>query len=289
MSIISSEQIRNSSSPKRVHFINRITIISKEDELKETRIIVPNATKDNDHDIIVEVEEKVGEEFSGSEIVIEEARSGDVERDNLGDRACKNTKEVEKVREWMKYEEPIDLVDTRYESVYESLIEKMLTNAYIDLDSPTNIMSLACYNAIRNQEYEFRGQNFVEIGRHMHIFVGNMSYVVDFTILKNVEANINPSLSHVVFGWPFVEITKLILDREQGMITFKDGIKEVTFKTSYKDSERGDLTREGHDLLLSRVILSEDDYRRGCERASDLESFIWILRSLVHHIKKKLK
>ncbi|GKF41896.1 hypothetical protein Tco_0125238, partial [Tanacetum coccineum] len=117
----------NSSSPKRVHFINTITIISKENEPRETRIIVPNATKDNDHDIIVEVEEKVREEFSGSEIVIEEARSGDVERDNLGDRACKNTKEVEKVREWMKYEEPIDLVDTRDESVYESLIEKMLS------------------------------------------------------------------------------------------------------------------------------------------------------------------
>ncbi|GJR36285.1 hypothetical protein Tco_1211969 [Tanacetum coccineum] len=133
-------------------------------------------------------------------------------------------------------------------------------------------MSLACYNAIRNQEYEFRGQNFVEIGRHMHIFVGNMSYVVDFTILENVKANINPNLSQVVFGRPFVEITKLILDREQGMITFTDGIKEVTFKTPYKDSERGDLTREGHDLLSSRVILSEDDYRRGCKRASDLES-----------------
>ncbi|GJT30967.1 hypothetical protein Tco_0911242 [Tanacetum coccineum] len=33
-----------------------------------------------------------------------------------------------------------------------------------------------------------------------------------------------------------------------------------------------DLTSEGHDLLSSRVILSEDDFRRGCERPSDLES-----------------
>ncbi|GJR05894.1 hypothetical protein Tco_0528878 [Tanacetum coccineum] len=69
-----------------------------------------------------------------------------------------------------------------------------------------------------------------------------------------------------------MEITKLTLDREQGLITFMDGVKEVTFKTLYRDSEMDKLTSEGRDLLSSRVILSEDDYSRGCERASDLES-----------------
>ncbi|GJT86787.1 hypothetical protein Tco_1068504 [Tanacetum coccineum] len=67
-------------------------------------------------------------------------------------------------------------------------------------------------------------------------------------------------------------ITKLILDMEQGLITFTDGIKEVTFKTPYRDSEMDDLTSEGHDLLSSMVILSEDDYRRGCKRPSTLKS-----------------
>ncbi|GJW38297.1 mitochondrial outer membrane protein porin 2-like protein [Tanacetum coccineum] len=92
----------------------------------------------------------------------------------------------------------------------------------------------------------------------------NMSHVMDFTILENIEASIDSSLSQVVFGRPFVEITKLLLD--------KDGIKEVTFKTLYRESELGDLTSEARDLLSSRMIHSKDDYRRGCERASDLES-----------------
>ncbi|GJS85807.1 MAK10-like protein [Tanacetum coccineum] len=51
------EQYRNSSSPKRVHFINTITILSKEDEPGETGIVKPS-TKDNDHDTIVKVEEE---------------------------------------------------------------------------------------------------------------------------------------------------------------------------------------------------------------------------------------
>nr|GFA16944.1 hypothetical protein [Tanacetum cinerariifolium] len=99
-----------------------------------------------------------------------------------------------------------------------------------------------------------------------------MTYVVDFTILENVEANIDPSLSRVKFGWPFEEIARLILDKGHRLMTFMDGIKEVTFKIPDRDSKMDDLTSNGHDLLSSRVVLSDDDYRRGCERPSDLES-----------------
>ncbi|GJT26123.1 hypothetical protein Tco_0906398 [Tanacetum coccineum] len=54
-------------------------------------------------------------------------------------------------------------------------------------------------------------------------------------------------------------------------MTFTDGTIEITFKTPYKDPERSELSSEGHDLLSSRVILSEDDYDRGCRKPSDLE------------------
>ncbi|GKC02498.1 hypothetical protein Tco_0994108 [Tanacetum coccineum] len=109
------------------------------------------------------------------------------------------------------------------------------------------------------------------LGRDMHIFVGNMSYIMDFTILENIETNIDPSLSNIVFGWPFVEIACLAINGKYGLMTFTDGIKEITFKTPYKDPERSELSSEGHDLLSSRVIISEDDYDRGCRRPSDLE------------------
>ncbi|GJS09017.1 hypothetical protein Tco_0365813 [Tanacetum coccineum] len=44
--------------PEHVHFINTITIIRKEDESRETGIIEPYSTEDNDRDTIVEVEKK---------------------------------------------------------------------------------------------------------------------------------------------------------------------------------------------------------------------------------------
>nr|GEU52405.1 protein kinase-like domain, concanavalin A-like lectin/glucanase domain protein [Tanacetum cinerariifolium] len=136
---------------------------------------------------------------------------------------------------------------------------KFIASAYIDLDLPMNIMSLAYYNAIRNQEYEHGWLNFAGIGKDMHVFVQNMSHVMDFTIFENVEAK-----------------TKLILNKEKRSIMFTDVMKEVTFKTPYKDPEMEELTSEGNDQLSSRVILSDDDFRRGCESPLDLKDIIYI-------------
>ncbi|GKC91931.1 hypothetical protein Tco_1157373 [Tanacetum coccineum] len=94
---------------------------------------------------------------------------------------------------------------------------------------------------------------------------------MDFTILENIETNIDPSLSHVVFGRPFVEIACLAINRKYRLMTFTDGTKDIIFKTPYKDPKRSKLSIEGHDLLSSRIILSKDDYDRRCRKPSDLE------------------
>nr|GEV51868.1 hypothetical protein [Tanacetum cinerariifolium] len=51
------EESRNSSSPKHVHFIDTITVLRRDDEPRETRIVNPNI-KANDHDTIVKVEKE---------------------------------------------------------------------------------------------------------------------------------------------------------------------------------------------------------------------------------------
>ncbi|GJY79508.1 hypothetical protein Tco_0485309 [Tanacetum coccineum] len=223
------------------------TILSDFDSYQENRLSnkFDNAFKSENRNFVVEDDKTVEKESKDSKIIVKEGVSNDIGNDNkasdLEDEAFKNGTKIEEEGEWMEYEPPFDLVDVHDESVYESLIVKMPTY----------------YNAI---------------GKEMHVFVGNMGHVMDFTILENVEANIDPSLSQVVFGRPFMETTKLILDREKGLITFVNEIKEVTFKTSYRDSEMDYLTSERHDLLSSRVILSDDDFRRGCESPLDLEN-----------------
>ncbi|GJV10463.1 MAK10-like protein [Tanacetum coccineum] len=60
----------------------------------------------------------------------------------------------------------------------KTIQRKFITNAYIDLDLPMNVKSLAYYNTIRNQGYEHKGLNFVGNRTDMHVFVGNMRIIL---------------------------------------------------------------------------------------------------------------
>ncbi|GKA37060.1 hypothetical protein Tco_0723625 [Tanacetum coccineum] len=57
------KQNRNHSSRKRIHFINSIIILNTKDEAKEERSMKPSATKCKDHEMTIEAEEEVEEEF----------------------------------------------------------------------------------------------------------------------------------------------------------------------------------------------------------------------------------
>ncbi|GJR02128.1 hypothetical protein Tco_0525112 [Tanacetum coccineum] len=57
-----AEQNRNPSSPKRVHFVNLIFILNREDEAKEEGNVKSSTTKYEDHEMTVESEEEFEEE-----------------------------------------------------------------------------------------------------------------------------------------------------------------------------------------------------------------------------------
>nr|GEU47878.1 putative reverse transcriptase domain-containing protein [Tanacetum cinerariifolium] len=260
------EQNGNSSSQKQVYFVNTVTIIRKEDEPKESRILESNAIENNDHGIALKDEKTIEKESRVPRVMLEKKETSD-----LGDEIYENLIR-EKPSCSLNFNLRIKRGDPSKLKIPCMIGYKFIANAYIDLDLLMNVMSLAYYNAIRNQNYEHKGINFVGIGKDTHVFIGNMSHVMDFIIFKNDETNIDPSLSQVVFGRPFVKIIRLTLDKGKGLLTSIDGIKEVTFKTPYRDLKTDSLTSEGHDLLSSRVILSDNDLRRGCKSPWDLKS-----------------
>ncbi|GKB44952.1 hypothetical protein Tco_0889894 [Tanacetum coccineum] len=210
------EHDRNSSSLKRVYFINTITIVKKEDEPRKPKT---SELSEIDHDGSNLAKDLSDESIEPKEI------TNVVGLSNIGNKKYKDG--IEKDNEWIEYEEPLNLVNLYDESIYESIIKEMpwcslnydfriekgdpnnlkfpcmighkfIPNAYIDIDLPMNIMSLAYYNDIRGNGFEYKGENFVGIGKDMHVFIGNMSHVMYFNILESVEANIDPSLSQVI-------------------------------------------------------------------------------------------
>nr|GEX98725.1 retrotransposon Orf1 [Tanacetum cinerariifolium] len=140
--ICSGEQNKNSSSPKRVHFINIITIINKENEHGETWIIKPD-TKDNDHDIIFKVEKD------------------------------------------------------------------------------------------------------------------------DFMIVEDISSIIDPMMSQVVLGKPFVEIFNMTYDLSLGVVRFMNRINEIAYKMPHKIEQFNSLSDLEKEHTKSVYFRNEEDKRRG--------------------------
>ncbi|GKA21858.1 hypothetical protein Tco_0707820 [Tanacetum coccineum] len=111
-------------------------------------------------------------------------------------------------------------------------------HAYIDLQSPINIMSRTNYNKIRTKPLQARRNpyqphkicNFIGRARSLHVFVGCFNYVVDFMILEDIGCVIDGRLSEVVLRKPFFETSKLEYDQSLGLIRFAHKNDEVIFR-----------------------------------------------------------
>ncbi|GJS57079.1 hypothetical protein Tco_0651863 [Tanacetum coccineum] len=99
----------------------------------------------------------------------------------------------------------------------------------------------------------------------MHIFVGNFTYIADFMIVEDISSFIDPRLSQVVLGKPFVELSKMTHDLSEGVVRFTNGTNEIAYKIPHKIEQYNspsDLEKEHTKLVYLR---NEEDKRRGVE------------------------
>ncbi|GJZ14620.1 protein kinase-like domain, concanavalin A-like lectin/glucanase domain protein [Tanacetum coccineum] len=102
-------------------------------------------------------------------------------------------------------------------------------HAYIDLESPINIMSRRQYNQIMTYRVGSRQKpsnpnkisNFVGRVRNIKIFIGSFAYECDFMILEDTTGIIDRHLGEMAFGRPFIDETGLVYNREEGTVMFK--------------------------------------------------------------------
>ncbi|GJZ97044.1 retrovirus-related pol polyprotein from transposon TNT 1-94 [Tanacetum coccineum] len=87
-------------------------------------------------------------------------------------------------------------------------------HAYIDLQSPVNIMSRAYYNKIREKPFQ-----------------------AQFMILEDLGSIIDSGLSEVVLGQPFSHTSKLTYDESLGLIRFAQRDDEVMFRMPQRTKE----------------------------------------------------
>nr|GEV98817.1 MAK10-like protein [Tanacetum cinerariifolium] len=76
--------------------------------------------------------------------------------------------------------------------------------------------------------------NFTCRAKGMHIFVGNFTYISDFMIVEDISLVIDPRVSHVVFGKPFVELSNMTYDSSLGLVRLTHGNEEITYTMPQK-------------------------------------------------------
>nr|GEU38858.1 Gag-Pol polyprotein [Tanacetum cinerariifolium] len=110
--------------------------------------------------------------------------------------------------------------------------------AYIDLDSPINIMSRGSWN---------------------------FTYASDFMIVEDISSVIDPRMSPVILGKPFVELSNMTYDSSLGMVKFTKGVMEITYKMPYKIEQYDSLSNEEKENIKSVYFRNDEDKKKGVE------------------------
>ncbi|GJY04214.1 protein kinase-like domain, concanavalin A-like lectin/glucanase domain protein [Tanacetum coccineum] len=114
--------------------------------------------------------------------------------------------------------------------------------AYINLESPINVMSKLHYNWMMSNRLESRRKsknprkisNYVGRVRGLKVFIGNFTYKFNFMVLEDTTSVIDHYLGSVLFGKPFVKKTRLIYDKEEGTVLFEKDNENIIFKMPCK-------------------------------------------------------
>ncbi|GJX27007.1 hypothetical protein Tco_0233303 [Tanacetum coccineum] len=142
--------------------------------------------------------------------------------------------------------------------------------AYINLNSLLNIMTRIMYNWIMRRKLDPRENsnrgvcNFRGRIKGMHVFVGNFTYIVDFMIIEDISSIIDPRLSQVVLGRPFIEISNMTHNLP-GVDRFTNENDEVAYKMPHKIEQYNSLLNLEKEHSKSVYLRNEEDKKREVE------------------------
>ncbi|GKA33477.1 hypothetical protein Tco_0719906 [Tanacetum coccineum] len=119
-----------------------------------------------------------------------------------------------------------------------------IERAYINLDSPLNIVSRSCYNWIitarlapRKNPKSPSGLNiFMGRVKGMHIFVGNFTYVSDFMIIEDIR-----------------------------VVMLTNGNEEIAYKMPHKIEQYDSISNDEKENMKLVYLRNDEDKKKGVE------------------------
>ncbi|GJV50358.1 hypothetical protein Tco_1440570 [Tanacetum coccineum] len=132
----------------------------------------------------------------------------------------------------------------------------------LNLKIPCNIMR----RKLNPKENSDRGvSNFTRMIKGIHVFIGNFTYAMDFMIVEDISSIIDPRLSQVVLGKPFIDISNITHDPLEGVVRFTNGTDEVAYKMPQKIEQYNSLSDLEKEHTRSVYLKNEEDKRKGVD------------------------
>ncbi|GKD84501.1 hypothetical protein Tco_1355655 [Tanacetum coccineum] len=104
-----------------------------------------------------------------------------------------------------------------------------------------------------------------KLGTHPVLSARNFTYIVDFKIIEDISSVIDPRLSQVVLRKPFVDISNMTHDPQEGVVRFTNRNDEVVYKMPHKIEQYDSLSNLEKEHTKSVYLRNEEDKRRGVE------------------------
>ncbi|GJX83534.1 MAK10-like protein [Tanacetum coccineum] len=256
---------KNPSAPKRIHFVNLIIILSKDSDTEEdisstnacrcnlgkimrgNKEVKEQGKEEDEMETNVEVKEVIEEKESKFETDEEVEKILKEEEEDEDDENFNSFPTMKKLshHEWLLKNPRPPWVKARIRagSLNNIKISYMIDHffkkhAYIDLESPINVMSRSQYNRIMTYGLRSRQKpsnpnkisNFVGRVRNLKNFIGSFTYECDFIILEDTTSIIDRCLGEMVFGRPFIDEVGLVYNKEEGTVMFKQANEKIKFK-----------------------------------------------------------
>ncbi|GJW59658.1 hypothetical protein Tco_0108993 [Tanacetum coccineum] len=125
---------------------------------------------------------------------------------------------------------------------------------------------LTYHKKLNHREDVNRGvSNFTRRIKGMHVFIGNFTYIMDFMIIEDISSIIDPRLSQVVLGKPFVEISNMTYDPQEGVVRFTNKNDKVAYKMPHKIKQYKSLSNLEKEHTKSVYLRNEEDKRSRVE------------------------
>ncbi|GJW00410.1 hypothetical protein Tco_1555661 [Tanacetum coccineum] len=99
-------------------------------------------------------------------------------------------------------------------------------------------------------------------------------------IIEDISSIIDPGLSQVVLGKPFMEISNMTHDSPEGVVRFTNGTDEVAYKMPHMIEQYNSLSDLEKEHTKSVYLRNEEDKKRGVE---------YVMRKILEFYKKCLE